>query len=111
MARANYSGLLSEREYEALVKALSSNAKGRAFLSRHIERARPDETRKLLAAVRQIEASLSVMREQLLPETIAAELRRISDDLRHSPDDVELRARLTADLAQLADDLTPVENN
>lgn len=105
MARAIYSGLLSERDYEALLKALSSNAKGRAFLGAHIERSRPDETRKLLEAVRQIEASLSVVREQLLPESIAAELRRISTDLQHSAGDIDRRGRAVADLTRLADEL------
>ncbi len=109
MARAIHSGLLSEREYEALVKALSSNAKGRAFLGEHLERNRPDETRKLLEAVRQIEASLSVVREQLLPESIAAELRRINIGLQNSIDD-DSRARAVDDLARLADQIGQTEN-
>jgi hypothetical protein len=106
MASAIQSGLLNEREYEALVKALSSTAKGRAFLNEHVERARPEETRKLLDAVRQIEASLSVLREQLVPGRIAAELQRIAADLERSGDDAALRTRTIADLRSLADDLS-----
>ena len=105
MAGAIQSGLLSEREFDALVNALSTTAKGRAFLREHIDRARPEETRKLLEAVRQIEASLSVVREQLLPESIATELNRIAGDLQRSSDDNGLRDRAVTDLARLADDL------
>jgi hypothetical protein len=105
MANAIQSGLLNEREYEALVKALSSTAKGRAFLNEHVARARPEETRKLLDAVRQIEASLSVLREQLVPGRIADELKRIATDLKHSGDDASLRTRAIDDLRSLADDL------
>ena len=105
MASAILSGMLNEREYEALVKALSSTAKGRAFLNEHIVRARPEETRNLLEAVRQIEASLSVLRDQLVPDTIAADLQRIAADLHRSGNDTEIRNRTIADLRSLADDL------
>jgi hypothetical protein len=105
MAGAIQSGVLSEREYEALAKALSSNAKGRAFLAEHIVRARPEETRNLLLAVGQIEASLSVLREQLLPARMADELRRIAADLQRSGEDAALRARTVEDLRKLAGDL------
>ena len=106
MANAIQSGLLSEREYEALVKALTATAKGRAFLNEYVARARPEETRNLLDAVRQIEASLSVLREQLVPGRIAAELPRIAADLQRSGDDNALRTRTIADLRSLSDDLS-----
>ncbi len=106
MAGAIQSGMLSEREFDAIVKALASTAKGRAFLREHIDRARPEENRNLLEAVRRIEASLSVVREQLLPESIAAELKRIADSLQHPVDDhAALRSRAVADLVRLAADL------
>ena len=105
MAGASQSGNLSEREYEALVSALSSTAKGRAFLNEHIVRARPEETRNLLRAVRQIESSLSRLREQLVKEGIADELQRIADDLRRSGDNPALRRKAAADLRRIAGDL------
>ena len=105
MAGASQSGILSEREYEALVAALSSTAKGRAFLSEHIVRTRPGETRNLLRAVRQIETSLSELRKQLVNEGIADELRRIADDLRCAGDDPTIRQKAAADLHRMAKEL------
>jgi hypothetical protein len=105
MAGASQSGILSEREYEALVSALSATAKGRAFLSEHIVRARPEETRNLLRAVRQIETSLSRLREQMVKEGVADELQRIADDLRRAGDDPVRRRKAAADLRRIAEDL------
>jgi len=105
MASATQSGVLNEREYEALVKALSSTAKGRAFLAEHVERARPDETLKLLGAVQQIESSLSSLREQLVPDRIADEIARIAAELQRLESDAGLRAQAIGDLFRLAEDL------
>ena len=110
MAGAIQSGLLSQHEYDAVIRALSATVKGRAFLREISERSRPEETRNLLEAVRQIEASLSVVREQLLPGRIALELNRIATDLRRSANDPDLREHATRELARLADDLMRVEN-
>lgn len=105
MADASQSGILSEREYEALLAALSSTAKGRAFLSEHIVRTRPEETRNLLRAVRQIEASLSELRKQLVHDGIADALQRIADDLRHAGEDPTIRQKAAAELHRMAEDL------
>lgn len=107
MVRASYPGLLSEHDYDALLRALSMSAKGRAFLSEHIERTRPDETRRLLDAIGQMETSLSALRKELVPESIAAELRRIAADLENSIHGDGKRQRAVADLARLAADLGP----
>lgn len=105
MAGASQSGLLSEREYEALLAALSSTAKGRAFLNEHIVRTRPEETRNLLSAVRQIEASLLELRKQIVNEGLADELQRIANDLRHAGDDPIRRQKAAADLLRMAEQL------
>ena len=105
MAGAIESGLLSEREYDALIRALSATVKGRAFLRELAERSRPEETRNLLEAVRQIEASLSVVREHLVPGKIAQDLQQIADALQSSPDNPDLRNRAVSDLNRLAVDL------
>ncbi len=105
MAGAIESGLLSEREYDALIRALSATVKGRAFLRELAERSRPEEARNLLEAVRQIEASLSVVREHLVPGKIAQDLQRIADALQSSPDNSDLRNRAVSDLNRLAGDL------
>lgn len=109
MAGAINSGLLSQREYDAVIRALSATVKGRAFLRELAERSRPEETRNLLQAVRQIEASLSVVREQLLPGKIALELNRIAEEIRKSSDNPDIRDRAISDLTRLAGDLMRME--
>lgn len=105
MAGAIESGMLSEREYDALIRALSATVKGRAFLRELAERSRPQETRNLIAALHQIEASLCEVREQLLPGSIALELNRIADELHASSEVPDIRERAVSELRSLADDL------
>ena len=109
MAGAIESGLLSEREFDALIRALSVTVKGRAFLQELAERSRPEETRNLLEAVRQVEANLSVVRENLLPSKLAQDLQRIAVDLENAPDDHDQRNQAISDLRRIADDLMRIE--
>lgn len=109
MAGAIKSGLLSQREYDALIRALSATVKGRAFLREFAERSRPLETRNLLDAVRRIETSLSADREQLLPVGIATELDRIAHELERSSGASDFPDRAISDLRNLADDLMRVK--
>ena len=109
MAGAVQSGLLSEREYDALIRALSATVKGRAFLREFAERSRPQETRNLLQAVHQIEDNVSAVREQLLPAKIAEDLQRIAGDLKGSADDPDIRDQAISDLGRLADDLVQID--
>ena len=81
MAGRERLGHLSDREYEAVRSALMATAKGRAFLQEFAERARPDDTRALLLALRRMEESLALIRENLQPGTIAGTLRRIGERL------------------------------
>ncbi len=109
MAGAIESGQLSEREFDALIRALSSTVKGRAFLREHSERSRPEETRNLLEAVRQVEANLSVVRENLLPAKLAEDLKRIAADFENAPDNHDQREQAISDLRGIADDLMRIE--
>ena len=111
MAGAIESGLLSEREFDALIRALSATVKGRAFLQELSERSRPEETRNLLEAVRQVEANMSVVRENLLPAKLAQELHRIAGNLESEPDNNDHRDQAASDLRRIADDLMRIEPN
>lgn len=71
-------GRLSDEDFSTVLEALSATAKGRHFLAEYIRRSRPPETRMLLDALQRIEAHLHRVREQLQPERIAGELRRVA---------------------------------
>ena len=109
MAGAIESGLLSEHEFDALIRALSATVKGRAFLRELAERSRPEETRNLLEAVRQVEANLSVVRENLLPAKLAEDLKRIAADFENTADNNDQREQAISDLHRIADDLMRIE--
>jgi hypothetical protein len=59
--------------YEALVAALRSNARGRAFLDEYARRARAADTAAALAALARIEALLTRESEAVQPEALDAE--------------------------------------
>ena len=69
---------ISETEFSDLLGTLSATSKGRAFLDEYRRRARPDETASLLDSLQRIEATIGTVRDQLQPERIAHELRRIA---------------------------------
>ena len=75
--RANR-GQISESDFSSLLAALSATAKGRAFLAEYQRRARPDDTVLLLGSLQRIEATIGSVRDQLQPERIADELRRVA---------------------------------
>jgi hypothetical protein len=68
---------LSETEFSSLLQALSSTTKGRRFLEEYRRRSQPEDTLGLLHSMQQIESALALVRNQLQPERIADELRRI----------------------------------
>jgi hypothetical protein len=78
MAGRPKGGQISEADFSTLLGALSSTAKGRAFLAEYRRRARPNETLSLLDSLQRIEATIGTVRDQLQPERIADELRRIA---------------------------------
>ena len=78
MAGKPNSAQISEADFSGLLSALSGNTKGRAFLAEYLRRARPDETEQLLGSLQRIEATIGSVRDQLQPERIADELRRVA---------------------------------
>lgn len=120
MAGQPQSGRLSEAEFDDLLQALSATTKGRLFLGEYMRRFRPQETRVLLEALQRIEAAMNVLRDQLEPERLAGELRRIATTIEIAASDtadgageVEQRrtllARIRSDLLMIADDLASAE--
>jgi hypothetical protein len=83
--RASIGGI-SEAEFTGLLQALSSTAKGRYFLAEYRRRSRPEETVLLLDAMRRIETAMDCVRDQLQPERIAGELRRVAMTLEIATD-------------------------
>ena len=114
----------SETEFSDLLQALSATAKGRFFLAEFLRRHRPQETRMLLDALRRIEATVELLRDQLEPERLAREMRRIAGNLDIAAEDARqgcadqgdaplavLLARASADLEALADSLAPIRRS
>ena len=71
-------GRISGSEFFSLLQELSGTSKGRSFLDEYLRRARPQETGSLLDALARIEATIATVRDQLQPQRIADELRRIA---------------------------------
>ena len=109
---------ITEADFSGVLQALSSTAKGRAFLTEYLRRYRPKETRNLLNALQRIEATVRILRDQAEPERLGEELRRIAttldiavEDLRADPAGdgarrTALLVRASADLSALAASLT-----
>jgi hypothetical protein len=79
-------GRISDSEFFSLLQELSGTGKGRSFLDEYLRRARPQETGALLDALARIEATIAIVRDQLQPERIADELRRIAMTLEIATD-------------------------
>ena len=115
-------GRLGKSDFDALLRALSSTAKGRAFLAEHLRRGRPRETRTLMEALQRIEAHVDRLHDQLRPDRMACELRRIAKTLEAAGASVEnaerdpapvgergdLLDRARTDLLALADNLAAI---
>ena len=82
-------GQISDGEFFDLLQALSGTSKGRSFLSEYHRRSRPEETGSLLEALGRIEATIATVRDQLQPERVADELRRIAVTLEIATDGAE----------------------
>lgn len=82
-------GRISDADYSDLLRALSGTLKGRLFLSEYLRRARPQETGALLDALQRIEDSMGAVRDQLQPERVGDELRRIAMTLEIATDGAE----------------------
>lgn len=100
---------ISDSEFEALRITISANPKGRAFLEEYVRRGQPDETRRLLGAVRRFENSIPSLRQGADRNIIAREataLRSIADDMctiidRMSSEDETVADELCALIAKL----------
>lgn len=93
---------ISDSEFEALRITISANPKGRAFLKEYVRRGQPDDTRRLLGAVRRFENSLPSLRqgaERAIIEQEAASLRAVADDM------CTIIDRMSSDDEAIADDL------
>lgn len=71
-------GQIADAEFSTLLQALSGTSKGRSFLAEYQRRIHPEDTGALLVALDRIEAAIATIRDQLRPERIADELRRIA---------------------------------
>jgi hypothetical protein len=80
---------LSDADYSLLLEALSSSGKGRLFLEEYRRRNRPTESSTLLDSLQRIEAIVATVHEQLLPEQLAEELRRIAMTIEIALDGVD----------------------
>jgi hypothetical protein len=67
-----------EAVYDALLAALSSTARGRAFLEEHARRVRADDTAAALAALARIEAMLVKQQSAAVHPPLKGEGRRAS---------------------------------
>lgn len=113
-------GRLSEPEFDHLLQALSATTKGRLFLAEYVRRARPQETRMLLDALQRIEAAMNILRDQLEPERLADELRRLATTLEIAADTASagaaddgqrqaLLGRVRLDLETMAENLASAD--
>ena len=115
VGRVQMSGIV-EGDFADLLDALSATSKGRAFLAEYLRRHRPKETRALLDALQRIEATVGLLRDQVQPDRIGSELRRIAGTLDIAAEDSRsadqngegvwrsaLLARASADLTALAE--------
>ena len=123
MAGHMQSEQLNEEDFSEILYALSATAKGRHFLAEHLRRYRPQENRMLLDALHRIEATVRLLRDQIQPERLASEMRRIASTLDIAVEDAretassaddwrrgDLLARASADLTALALALTGDES-
>lgn len=69
---------ISDAEYRVLLDALSATEKGRLFLEEYRQRNRPQESFTLLESLKRIEAIVATLQEELRPEQLAEELRRVA---------------------------------
>jgi hypothetical protein len=69
---------IAESDFRSLLTALSASRKGRAFLTEYRRRSLPAETDELLETLARIESAIGGIRDQLKPERLADELRRIA---------------------------------
>jgi len=111
MAGGTRPDILTDAEYERMLGLLSGHMKGRIFLAEFARQARAEDTRALFAALASIESSLAVVREQLRPEVIAAEIGRIvlalRDELeRAAPGEGDRSARQAAAMLKSCAELT-----
>jgi len=82
-------GHIGESDFQKILQALSATAKGRSFLAEYGRRCRPEETFALLGALDRIDRSMASVRDQLQPERIADELRRIAMTLEIATESVD----------------------
>lgn len=82
MAGGARADILTDAEYDRMLALLGAYGKGRIFLAEFARQSRAEDTRELFGALASIESSLALVREQLRPEVIAAELGRIVMALR-----------------------------
>ena len=86
MAGRTSFGQISEPDFQNLLQALSATTKGRSFLAEYRRRCGPAETFELLDSLHRIERSIASVRDQLRPERIADELRRVAMTLEIATD-------------------------
>jgi len=102
-----------EALYDALLGALSSTARGRAFLDEHARRVRAEDTAAALAALARIEAMLVKQQSAATVTTEVVETREIEPDEAYvpfefdPPPEIEVtgEARSATDFRQVREDL------
>jgi len=111
MAGGAWADILTDAEYDRMLGLLNAYGKGRVFLAEFARQSRAEDTRALFGALAAIESSLATVREQLRPEAVAAEIRRIvaalRDELeRTGADGPDRHARQTAAMLKACSELT-----
>jgi len=98
----------NERAYEAFCEAISSNARGRAFLAEYTRRNRNADTEQLLAAIERLQSLVTAPAPPQTSEAIKKDLRVLLDEIVTTQCDLEARV-LQTKAAKLAELLALVE--
>ena len=97
-----------EGEYQTLCEALSTSARGRAFLAEHTRRNRNADTKLLLAAIERLRSLVAANARPQTSDSIKKELLALLDDISTAQKELEtsilaIRAAKFADLIALVE--------
>jgi hypothetical protein len=96
-------GATDERAYQAFCEAISSSARGRAFLAEYSRRNRNADTEQLLAGIERLQALMTVPAQPQAMDAIKQDLRALLDEIVTAQCELEahILAMKAAKLAEL----------
>src|SRR5262252_7611088 len=101
-------GATDERAYQAFCEAISSSARGRAFLAEYTRRNRNADTEQLLAAIERLQSLVTAPAPPQTSEAIKKDLRVLLDEIVSAQSELEARI-LATKVAKLAELMALVE--